>query len=295
MGDEPRLPPNIALLISILAVSTASILIRWTDAPPLAIASYRMLISVAMLAPFFIKNNGLEKLREHGTGHILRLFAVGVVLAVHFASWITSLSLTTVASSVIFVHIDPIFVAIVSHFFLGDKLTKRTTIGIIVSFIGISIIAMGDAHTGSSNLTGDLLALIGGVMLGLYILGGRIYRKSLDLTTYVMPVYSAAALTLVLMSIVTGTSLLGYSARTFGFFFLIALIPMIFGHTLYNWALRYLSAPVVSVSLLGEPVGASLLAYLLLGETPNSFAVFGGVVTLVGILLSAYRGNTTSN
>lgn len=293
MGEEPRLPPNIALLISILAVSTASILIRWTDAPPLAIASYRMLISVAMLAPFFIKNKGIEKIREYGTGNLLRLFAVGVVLAIHFASWITSLSLTTVASSVIFVHIDPIFVAIVSHFFLGEKLTKRTTTGIIISFIGISIIAMGDANTGASNLTGDLLALIGGVMLGLYILGGRIYRKSLDLTTYVTPVYSAATVSLVLMSLVTGTSLGGYSARTYGFFFLIALIPMIFGHTLYNWALKYLSAPVVSVSLLGEPVGASVLAYLLLGETPNSFAVFGGVVTLAGILLSAYRGKKT--
>jgi drug/metabolite transporter (DMT)-like permease len=295
MGEDPRLPPNLALLISIVAVSTASILIRWTDAPPLAIASYRMLISVAMLAPFFIKNNGLEKLREQGTGNLLRLFVVGVVLAIHFASWITSLSLTTVASSVIFVHIDPIFVAIVSHFFLGDKITKRTLIGIIISFIGISIIAMSDAGAGTESLTGDLLALIGGVMLGLYILGGRVYRKSLDLTTYVMPVYSAAAVTLVLMSLVTGTSLGGFSGRTYGLFFLIALIPMIFGHTLYNWALRYLSAPVVSVSLLGEPVGASILAYLLLGETPSSFTVVGGVVTLAGIFLSAYRGKPTDS
>lgn len=295
MGEEPRLPPNLALLISIIAVSTASILIRWTNAPPLAIASYRMLISVAMLAPFFIKNNGPDKLREQGTGHLLRLFAVGLVLAIHFASWITSLSLTTVASSVIFVHIDPIFVAIVSHFFLGDKLTKRTLIGIIISFIGIYIIAMSDAGAGTESLTGDLLALIGGVMLGLYILGGRVYRKSLDLTTYVTPVYSAAAVSLVLMSLATGTSLGGFTGRTYGLFFLIALIPMIFGHTLYNWALRYLSAPVVSVSLLGEPVGASILAYLLLGETPSSFAVLGGVVTLAGIFLSAYKGKTTDS
>ncbi len=290
MDEKPRLPPNLALLISILAVSTASILIRWTQAPPLAIASYRMIISVAMLAPFFIRNNGVEKLRENGVGNLLKLFAVGVVLAIHFASWITSLSLTTVASSVIFVHIDPIFVAVVSHFFLGDKLNKRTVAGILVSFVGISVIAMGDANTGSANITGDILALIGGVMLGLYILGGRFYRKSLDLTTYVTPVYTAAAAALVLMSLATDTSLTGYPTETLGMFFLIALVPMIFGHTLYNWALRYVSAPVVSVSLLGEPVGASILAYLLLGETPNSFTVFGGVVTLAGILLSAYRG-----
>ena len=289
MGERPWLPPNLALLISIIAVSTASILIRWTDAPPLAIASYRMLLSVAMLMPFFIQENGIEKLRKQGSRAIFNLFLVGVVLAIHFASWITSLGLTSVASSVIFVHIDPIFVAIISHFFLDDKITRQTLVGIVISFIGISVIAMGDAGEGTSNLTGDILALIGGIMLGLYILGGRFYRKNLDLTTYVTPVYSVAAVILILMSLITGTQLTGFSYSTYGLFFLIALIPMIFGHTLYNWVLRYLSAPVVSLSLLGEPVGASILAFLLLGETPNSFTIFGGGITLLGIFISAYR------
>ena len=289
MGERPWLPPNLALLISIIAVSTASILIRWTEAPPLAIASYRMFLSVAMLMPFFIRNNGIEKLRKQGSRTIFNLFMVGVVLAIHFASWITSLGLTSVASSVIFVHIDPIFVAIISHFFLDDKITRKTLLGIVISFIGISMIAMGDAGAGASNLTGDILALIGGIMLGLYILGGRVYRKNLDLTTYVTPVYSVATVSLVLMSLITGTQLTGFSYSTYGLFFLIALIPMIFGHTLYNWVLRYLSAPVVSLSLLGEPVGASILAFLLLGETPNSFTILGGVITLFGIFISAYR------
>ena len=292
MGERPLLPPNLALLISIIAVSTASILIRWTDAPPLAIASYRMLLSVAMLMPFFIRNNGVEKLRKQGNRAILNLFIVGVVLAIHFASWITSLSLTSVASSVIFVHIDPIFVAIISHFFLDDRITRRTLLGIVISFIGISVIALGDVGEGTSNLTGDVLALIGGIMLGLYILGGRFYRKNLDLTTYVTPVYSVAAVSLVLMSLITGTRLTGFSNSTYGLFFLIALIPMIFGHTLYNWALRYLSAPVVSLSLLGEPVGASILAFLLLGESPNVFTIIGGGITLLGIFVSAYRNRS---
>lgn len=295
MAERPSLPPNLALLISIIAVSTASILIRWTDAPPLAIASYRMTISVVMLAPFFLRNNGIEKLSTQGRSKLISLFAVGVVLAIHFASWITSLSLTSVASSVIFVHIDPIFVAIISHFFLGDKLTKKTMAGIIISFIGVSIIAMGDAGAGSGSLTGDILALTGGVMLGLYILGGRVYRKNLDLTTYVTPVYSVAAVSLILMSMVTGTKLIGFDGTTYGLFFLIALIPMIFGHTLYNWALRYLSAPIVSLSLLGEPIGASILAFLLLGETPSSFTVIGGIITLAGIFVSAYRAGNMNN
>jgi len=292
MDERPRLPPNLALLISIIAVSTASILIRWTDAPPLAIASYRMLISVAMLMPFFLRNKGIEKLRRQGKRQIINLLLVGIVLAIHFASWITSLSLTSVTSSVIFVHIDPIFVAIISHIFLNEKITKRTLSGIVISFIGVSVIAMGDAGTGESNLIGDALALTGGIMLGLYIIGGRFYRKNLDLTTYVTPVYSMAAASLLLMSLVTETQLTGFSYSTYGFFFLIALIPMIFGHTLYNWALRYLSAPVVSLSLLGEPVGASILAFFLLGEVPPFFTIVGGGITLVGILISAYRSGT---
>ena len=295
MSDEPEISPNLVLLISIAAVSSASILIRWANAPPLAVASYRMVLSVVLLSPFFLRNNGFEKLRKQSLRQLISLFAVGLVLAIHFASWITSLSLTTVASSVIFVHIDPIFVAIVSHFFLGDRITRRTLAGIIISFIGVTIIAMGDANAGAANLTGDILALIGGIMLGLYILGGRVYRKSLDLTTYVTPVYSSAAVVLVAMSLFTGTPLYGFDARTYDFFFLIALIPMIFGHTLYNWALRYISAPIVSLSLLGEPVGASILALLLLGEVPSDFTVVGGVVTLAGILLSAYRGKTGSS
>jgi drug/metabolite transporter (DMT)-like permease len=252
-----------------------------------------MTLSFAMLVPFFLRDNGVKKLQALGTRGIMGLFTVGLVLAIHFASWITSLNLTTVATSVIFVHVDPIFVAIISHLFLGDKLTLRTTIGIVTSFIGISIIAIGDAGTGASNLTGDLLALLGGVMLGIYILGGRIYRRNLDLTTYVTPVYVAAAVSLFLMSWITSTPLTGFTTQTYGMFFIIALVPMIFGHTLYNWALRYLSAPIVSLSLLGEPVGASILAYLLLGETPNSFTLFGGSITLMGILVSAYRTENT--
>jgi drug/metabolite transporter (DMT)-like permease len=289
MAESPIIHPKLALLMSILAVSTASILIRWTNAPPLAIATYRLTISVLLLAPFFIKNNGFEILRRIKTSEIIRLLALGLALAIHFASWITSLSLTTVASSVIFVHIDPIFVSIISHFFLGDKMSNRTIMGIVTSFIGISIIAMGDASTNHLNITGDLLALIGGIMLGIYILGGRVYRRNLDLVTYVTPVYAAAAVSLFFMSLVAGTRLVGFTHRTYGMFFMIALIPMIFGHTVYNWALRYLSAPVVSLSLLGEPVGASVLAYLLLGETPSNFTILGGIITLAGILVSAYK------
>ncbi len=284
MSDEPRFSPNLVMLVSIVAVSTASILIRWSDAPAVIIAMYRMIISVVMLLPFFIMNDGVAKLRERGARDILGLFGVGVVLAIHFASWITSLGMTSVASSVVFVHIDP-----VSHFFLKEKINGRVLAGIVISLIGVTIIALGDAGANEASLMGDLLALLGGLMLGIYLLGGRMFRRDLDLTTYVVPVYASAAVVLLLMSLLTGAQLIGYASRDYILFFLIALVPMIFGHTFYNWALRYVSAPVVSVSLLGEPVGASILAFFLLNEVPGNQVILGGVVTLAGILLSSYR------
>jgi drug/metabolite transporter (DMT)-like permease len=211
------------------------------------------------------------------------------VLAIHFASWITSLSFTTVASSVIFVHIDPIFVAIVSHFFLKERVNRRMVGGIVIAFIGTTLIAVGDAGIGELNLYGDSLALIGGLMLGIYILGGRIVRRNLDLTAYVTPVYATASIILMLMSLLSGTTLTGYTMNQYALFFAIALVPMIFGHTVYNWALRYVSAPLVSISLLGEPVGASVLALLFLNEMPGFMVLLGGTVTLAGILMCAYR------
>ncbi len=282
-------PPNLVMVVSIVAVSTASVLIRWSDAPAVIIAMYRMLISVVLLLPFFIKNDGIAKLRKRGARDILGLIGVGAVLAIHFASWITSLGMTSVASSVVFVHIDPIFVALVSHFFLKERINGRVLAGIIISLIGVTIIALGDAGASEASLMGDFLALLGGLMLGIYLLGGRMFRRDLDLTTYVVPVYSSAAVVLILMSLFTGAPLIGYASRDYFLFFLIALVPMIFGHTFYNWALKYVSAPVVSVSLLGEPVGASILAFFLLNEVPGNQVILGGVVTLAGILLSSYR------
>ncbi len=224
-----------------------------------------------------------------GRRELLVLTGVGVVLAVHFATWITSLSLTSVASSVVFVHVDPVFVALVSNFALGERVTRRVAAGMGVAFAGAVIIAVGDMGLGGGSLLGDALSLVGAIALGTYILAGRRLRQSLDLTTYVTPVYAVSAIALTLGGVAVGAPMLGYDVPILAMFAAIALVPMIFGHTLYNWALRWISAPVVSVSLLGEPVGASILALLLLGEAPGPLTIVGGAVTLAGILLCSYR------
>ena len=281
--EKPAFPPNIALILSIVAVSTASILIRMSSASPIAIAAYRLTISTMMLLPFFLRSGGLGKFMDSNVKDKMTLAGVGVALALHFASWITSLEYTTVASSVIFVHIDPIFVAVISHFLLGDRINRGTLLGMVIAFVGTVIIAWGDAGMGETTLYGDLLALIGGIMLGVYLLAGRKLRQELDLVSYVTPVYAFSSVVLVLMGLVTGSPMGPYPNSEYILFMVIALVPMIFGHTVYNWTLKYISAPVVSISLLGEPVGATILAALFLGENPSTYTLIGGMITLAGI------------
>jgi drug/metabolite transporter (DMT)-like permease len=281
--DKPSFPPKVALLASIVAVSTASILIRMSEAPPLAIATYRLAFATLMLLPFYIRSGGPKRLAASNPRDILTLSAVGVVLAIHFGSWITSLGMTSVASSVLFVHVDPIFVAVVSHFYLRERIGRGTLIGISLAFVGAATIAFSDAGVSGTSLLGDFLALIGAIMLGLYILAGRRLRQSLDLVSYVTPVYASSAVTLAVASLATGTSLWPYPLSELFLFLAIALVPMIFGHTLYNWTLKWLSASLVSISLLGEPVGATILAYILLDEVPSVLSLSGGVLILFGI------------
>ncbi|MBS7651975.1 MAG: DMT family transporter [Candidatus Bathyarchaeia archaeon] len=284
MSRGPKLPPKAVLLVSIAAVSTASILIRMSSAHPLAIAAYRMIISTLILAPFLILSGEPHGLRDLDRNVLLKLIGAGFFLALHFATWISSLSLTSVTSSVIFVHLDPVFVAFISHFILGERITRRMLLGIITAVSGASLIALEDIGLGEGNLQGDLLSLIGALMLGLYILSGRRLRQSLDLLTYVVPVYGTAATILTAGCLIAGVPFT-YQSREYILFTAIALVPMIFGHTLYNWALRYLKASIVSTSLLGEPVGASILAFLLLGEKPTPVMLLGALITLIGIYI----------
>lgn len=289
MSEKPGFSPYLALFISIVAVSTASILIRMSSASPLAIAAYRLIFATLLLTPFFIRSGGIIQLKSSSRNKLLELVGVGMVLAVHFAAWITSLSFTSVASSAIFVHVDPIFVAVVSHFALGERATGRMIVGIATAFIGATVIAWGDLGLGESNLYGDALALVGAVMLGIYIMAGRRLRQSLELYSYVVPVYATSAVALALGCLLTGTPLSPYPPREYILFLAIAVVPMILGHTVYNWALRYVKATIVSISLLGEPVGATMLAALILLEVPGPLIIVGGFATLLGIYLCASK------
>jgi drug/metabolite transporter (DMT)-like permease len=186
------------------------------------------------------------------------------------------------------------FVAIVSHYVLHEKLKTIGYIGIVVAFSGIIILSVGDMGLGGSNFRGDILALIGSIAAGTYILGGRKARRNISLVPYVFIVYGICTLFLFIAAIAVAAPLYPLPIREYELFLLMAIFPTILGHTMYNYALKYVKAQIISVSLLGEPIGSSILAIILLSEAPPEFTIIGGCLILPGIYL-AYMGRKTES
>lgn len=285
--------PYLILGLGLLAVSTAALFIRFAQAdgvPSLAIAAVRLALSTLVLLPLTISRHR-DSLRALPARSWALVSLSGVFLALHFATWITSLEYTTVTNSAVFVSASPIFVALISGFVLRERIGSLTWVGLLVAIAGSVVIAVGDSCTapgGCSTLTGgsllgDSLALAGAAAVAVYLVIGRRLRQSLDLTPYITLTYGAAAITLLLICLATATPLTGYPPLSYLWLILLALVPQTIGHTSFNWALKHLPATFVSVVTLGEPILSTLLALLILGETPTPIKVVGGVVVLLGI------------
>jgi drug/metabolite transporter (DMT)-like permease len=273
---------SVVLCAGIAAVSTAAVLIRLADAPPLVIAAYRLGIASAILVPVELAASGRLPARVELGWCAL----AGFFLAVHFAAWITSLSFTSVASSVVLVTLNPIFVGLLSRWFLRERLSRRTVAGIAVGVTGAALVGWGDFGAGPAPLLGDALALLGALAASAYLLTGRAARRRLGIRTYSTWAYAAAALLLLGAALGAGLPLHPYPAATLGAMALLALVPQLIGHTALNWALAHLSAATVAVVILGEPIGASILAYWILGELPSLSTLAGGGLILAGIGLA---------
>lgn len=276
------------LTAGIAAVSTGSVFVRLAAAPALAVAAYRVFWATLILAPFAARGARLE------WGPLTRsdwakMLAAGGALAVHFALWIGSLSYTSVASSVLLVDTTPFFVGLASKFMFGRNPGRPFWTGLAVAFAGCVTIFAEDWSTGANTTLGNALALGGAVAMAAYFLAGASLRPKLSLAAYVWPVYGSAAGLLALASLAAGVPLAGHSGRTHLFMFLLGLLPQSVGHTSYNWSLRWLKPELVALVSLAEPVGASLLAYLILGERLTWVRVLGGCIVLTGIYLSVSR------
>ena len=279
---------NLALLISVISVSFASVFILSCKAPPITIAFYRLLFTSLLLLPFIVMKRTREHLSRISPSMLIRIFGVGVILAAHFALWISSLYKTSVASSVILVTSHPILVAPVSHYVFREKLTIHQVVGILLSLTGVFILVTGNYGLNNTTIEGNVLAILGGVMAGVYILAGRKIRKSIDAIPYAFLIYSMAALVLFFLTLFSSSPFI-IREKDYGIIFMMAIVSGIFGHTLYNWVLKYVPAYMVSVSFLGEPLASSFLAFIIpwINQVPSYYTIFGGFLTMAGIYMTA--------
>ena len=257
---------------------------RLASAPPLAVAFYRIFLASLLLAPF-AAGTAVRSWPALTAKRRALLVASGVALGLHFATWIASLSFTSIAASVLLVNTTPLFTLGFSRAFLGETVAPAVMGAIGLALVGAGLIAAGDWAQGANSLTGDLLALAGAVTLSLYHVIGRGLRAALPLEAYVLSVWATAAATLAALGLLARVSLGGYSLRTLGLFLALAVIPTLAGHGLVNRSLRVLPAPTVGLFLVGEPVGATILAYLTLREVPGMWTMAGGTVVLAALVL----------
>lgn len=276
----------IGLATGVVAVSFAAILIRSAEAPAMVIAVYRMGIAALLVGPAAAVMGGRGAWAPHPRDAVWCLGA-SAFLAAHFALWIASLQHTSVTSSVVLVSATPLMVAVASRTFLREPLAPRVWVAIFLGFAGSLIIALGDLVSGGrDDLLGDALALLGAVAMSGYLLIGRGVRPRIRLMPYLALVYPGSALFLLAGVAVTGESLTGYSSRTYLFLILVALVPQLIGHSLLNWSLARVTATLVSVAVMAEPVVSSLLALILLGEAPSAISYTGSAIVLSGVFLA---------
>jgi drug/metabolite transporter (DMT)-like permease len=279
-----RFSVYLVLGMGVFAVGWAAIFIRLADAPALSTAAYRLMFAAIPVAGYATLRHQTDLRGLHGGGRWL-LLGSGAALALHFATWIGSLQLTSVASSVALVTTQPLWAALIAAAFLGERVTRGTVVAMVVATAGGALIGARDFAAGGEALVGDALALIGAICAAIYFTIGRRMRVGLDLPAYIGVVYPAAAVLLLVMTIVARQPLTGFSGETWLMFLLLALVPQLVGHSSLNWAVRYLPAHVVTVALLGEPVLSTVLAIPILGERPGLIRVIGGAVTLFGVYL----------
>ncbi|MCD5325841.1 MULTISPECIES: DMT family transporter [Pontibacillus] len=292
--NKPPFNPYIAIIIGVLSVSTAAVFVKLASAAPASIiAQYRLLFAVLLMAPFVLTKHRHE-FRSITKRDWTLSIAAGVFLAFHFILWFESLNYTSVASSVVLVTLQPIFAFIGTFIFFKERFTAGAILSMLIAITGSVVISWGDFQISGLALFGDILALLGAIMVTGYFLLGQTIRKRLSLMTYTFIVYGISTITLILYNVILQNPFSGYPTTYWFIFLALAVIPTFLGHTLFNWALKWLSTSTISMSIVFEPVGASLLAYLILGETISWSQWLGGVIVIVGLSLFIYSTSKKS-
>ncbi len=286
-----RSVPYIVLAIGVMIASTAAIMITGAinlGVDPLTVACGRIAIAALILTPIAWARAG-EEIRRISRRDWLIALVSGVFLAIHFAAWISSLAYTSVASSTALVTTNPVFVALATWLIFRERLPFGTWLGVAITVAGSMLVGFSDSAGGggSNPLYGDALALLGAVTVSGYFLIGRALRARISILPYIWIVYSSAAIVLLLANSVAGQSLLGLPSTAYLLLLALAIGPQLLGHTAFNWSIKYLSATLVTVGILGEPVGSAILAVVILHQPVQPLQLLGGAVLLIGIAVSA--------
>lgn len=274
-----------AVVIGVIAVSTSAVLVKLAEhAPAAIIANYRLLLAVLLMTPIMIWKYRHEFKLITKKDWVLSSLA-GIFLAFHFILWFESLNYTSVASSVVLVTLQPIFAFLGTYLFFKERFTAGAIISMIIALLGSVIISWGDFQISGMALFGDILAFIGAIAITVYFLFGQNARRRLSLMTYTYVVYGVSSITLIIYNILLQNPFWGYSADYWLIFLALAIFPTFLGHTLFNWALKWLSTSTISMAIVFEPIGASILAYFILGERITWSQWLGGTIVIFGLFL----------
>ncbi|PKH08998.1 DMT family transporter [Planomicrobium sp. MB-3u-38] len=281
--EKSAIHPYIPIIVGVISVAMSAIFVKMTNADSGVTAFYRMLFSILIMSPlfFFKYTHEVKKLSKRDW---LFTTIAGIFLAFHFILWFESLNYTSVASSTVLVTLQPLFAFAGTYFFFKEKLSVKTIVSALIAIGGSVLIAYGDFKISGQALFGDILALIACALITAYLLFGQDIRKRLSLVTYTFVVYGVSTITLFFYIVLKGESFGPYPAQEWMWFVLLAIIPNLLGHTLFNWALKWVSTNVISIAILFEPVGAAVLAYFILGEYLNASQIIGGTVVILGIM-----------
>ena len=283
MGNEKTMP-YVAIAIGVISVSLSAIFVKLSSAESAVIAFYRMLFSVLIMSPVFLLKYKSELKLLQKRDWLFSIVA-GVFLAFHFILWFESLNYTSVASSTVLVTLQPIFAFVGTYLFFKEKVAFQSIVAVIVAISGSLLISWGDFRVSGAALYGDGLALIACAFITGYLLFGQDVRKRLSLMTYTMVVYSVSTIALFFYVLFMGQSFGPYESNDWLLFVMLAIVPNLLGHTLFNWSLKWVSTNTISIAILFEPVGAAILAFFIFNENLILSQVIGGIIVILGILI----------
>lgn len=287
------------IFMGVIAVSSAAIFIKLAQnegIPSLVIAAVRMTIASIVLTPIALSRH-LGEVRSLQRRELTLAGISGIFLAVHFATWIFSLEYTNVLVSTVLVNSNPLWAAALEIFILRARLSRWVIVGLVIGLIGSIIVAIPPPNTevtlGQNPLLGSLLAICGAITVAVYFIIGRTLRAKLSLLTYIWLVYSCSAIVLLLIVLFTHTSIVGYSTNGYLYLVAMALVPQLIGHTSFNYALKFVPATFVGISVQLEPAISAIIAFFLFSEVPLPVQILGSAVILAGVIFASLGQSRT--